>query len=278
MNGRAVRGSTWLAASGGVLLAIVIFAFGRFTIGGERIALLVSDFGTATLGLAAAGTIGTVAVSLGVGERRGRIWLLIGVGVGAWALGEVAWSYIEAILGSDPYPSAADAFYLFGYLPLAIGILMGGLSYRSLMDVRPAAIVAVAVATLASLGVYFAILEPYILAADDLTPLTRAVSVFYPLGDILFVLSPAVFVVALIGRLGGGRLAWPWWAVVLGAVIAALSDTAFSYFDWRGVYETGNIVDLGWLLMYVAFATGALLERDVMTADLASADRPGRPA
>ena len=54
-------------------------------------------------------------------------WLLIAAGLTLWTCGDVLWT-VYTLLGRDPFPSAADLFYLAGYPFLAVGLM--GLSRR----------------------------------------------------------------------------------------------------------------------------------------------------
>src|SRR4051812_24567524 len=71
-----------------------------------------------------ASAIAAIAVGLRGLERRERLaWTLIGCGLAGEVLGDVASTVYEVGFGQEaPVPSVADAFYLCGYPPLAIGI------------------------------------------------------------------------------------------------------------------------------------------------------------
>ena len=51
-----------------------------------------------------------VAVKIGVGQSIGRQWLLLGLGVAMFAVGDILWTSFELFLEIDPYPSIADVF------------------------------------------------------------------------------------------------------------------------------------------------------------------------
>ena len=52
-----------------------------------------------------------------------RLWLIWGLGLLLYTLGDVVWVYIDVGLGLDPFPSLADAFYLLRIPLLVLGIL-----------------------------------------------------------------------------------------------------------------------------------------------------------
>ena len=68
----------------------------------------------------------TAAAAIVVGVRRNRPvtrtpWLLFVTGIVLWSLGDVVWAVV-GLMGGEPFPSAADAFYLLGYGAFAVGL------------------------------------------------------------------------------------------------------------------------------------------------------------
>lgn len=216
------------------------------------------------LGVMAATIVLHVALSLGYRESVGRQWLLIGLGVAAFAVGDIVWMIIELGLGQDPYPSIADIFYPMQYVFFIAGIALAIRGYRSFVNIKPPMLMGALVA-IASVGtVYATVLRPYVFpaGADELTVVGKLVSTLYPVGDVLFMLAPAVTLALVIRQLGTGRFAWPWWFIVAGAIVFAAADSFYSYADWAGIGTTA-LIDLGWIGAQLLFALGALVARDV---------------
>lgn len=261
----------------GVVLIAATFVLVSFVFGADSDAgVATADIGQAVVNLTA-GLIILLAArrAFKPGEGPRQQWGLIGVGVVVFALGDVTLAIYEVGLGLDPYPSLADVFYVGGYFFLAAGVVRAGLAYRSLVPLRNAVIMASVVAVAGVAAIYAFLLGPTILPDTELTTLAKALSAFYPLGDVLLGFAPAVFVLAVVGRLGGGRLAWPWWAVAAGLMLMAVTDTSFSYLDWQGTYQPGSILDYGWMFSYLLIALGAAVAGDVA---LSAAHHRGRAA
>jgi len=110
---------------------------------------------------------------------------------------------------------------------------------------------------------YLGLFQPYILADSSLSTGELVLSILYPTADVVFLLAPSIFLVLVVGRLGGGRLGWPWWFVAAGACILAVSDAAYSYMSAAETYSAGAVVDYGWMLAHVALAVGASLAVDI---------------
>lgn len=254
--------------TGGLLaVALVIYHTLNSLSYGELITGVVADatyiFGIA-FGPIAAAIVLYVAFSLGVRESVGRQWLLMGLGVTSFAIGDLIWMWLELFRGVDPYPSAADVFYPLQYVFFAAAVVLAIRSYRGFVDIRPALAWGAAVAVTSVAAVYLILLEPYILPAgtDELSALAKFVSILYPVGDVLFMLTPAVTLALVIQRLGAGRFGWPWWFVVAGAFVFSLTDSFYAYADWAGIGTTAAL-DLGWIAAQLLFAVAALVARDV---------------
>jgi hypothetical protein len=204
-----------------------------------------------------------IAVNIGVRQNVGKQWLLVGLGVAAFAIGDIIWTVLELHLGLDPYPSVADVFYVLEYAFFVAAVVLAIRGYRALTDVRLPILVAGSVAIGLVVLIHELLLRPYIFAAgtEELGLGGLVVSTLYPLGDALFMVAPAIALALAVRTLGSGRLAWPWWIVVVGALVFAVTDAGYAYADWAGIGLTA-ILDLGWLTANLVFAIAALVARD----------------
>ena len=245
-----------------VLSIALIAAFVGFEVGGETVALWVSDLGGALVVLVGAIFILGVAFSFGKGEGLRTQWMFVGLGALSFAIGDLVWTYFEAVRGIDPYPSLADVFYLLQYPLLAWGLIRAGVAYRGLLDVRKPFYIAILIGAIGVAALYFGLLKPVIFTWDD-TLMVKALSSIYPVADVLVGLVPALFLVLVVAQLGGGRFGWPWMAVVVGVTLIALTDTAYSWLAAVELYESPSVIDYGWLLGYSALAVGASIALDI---------------
>lgn len=220
-------------------------------------------FGTSLQGLFAL-VIVAVAVRIGLRQGVGRQWLLIGAGVAAYAIGDIIWTVYEVHLGIDPYPSVADIFYTLEYPLFLAAVALAIASYREIVRLRAPVIAGVVVSLVAASFLYFRLLGPYIFAAgvEELGFWGFVVSTLYPLGDVFFMIGPALTLALVIRTLGAGRLGWPWWIVVTGALVFAAADSVYAYNDWAGI-GSNTLLDLGWITANLLFAIAALVARDV---------------
>lgn len=197
-----------------------------------------------------------VAARVGLHESVGRQWMLIGAGVASFAVGDILWTIFELYLDIDPFPSAADFFYVAEYVFFLAAIVLAIRAYSGLVKTRIPALVGALVAVAGIAATYFVLLKPYVF--PDTSGLELVVSTLYPVGDVALMLAPAISLALVVRQLGAGRLAWPWWIVVAGALVFALTDGFYSYADWAGIGVTAAL-DMGWLAANLLFACAALV-------------------
>jgi hypothetical protein len=210
-----------------------------------------------------AAAIVAVAVMIGLRQSVGRQWLLIGLGISMYALGDITWTLFDLFLGIDPYPSIADVFYSLEYLFFFAAIVIAVRAYSGLVKTRVPVIVAAVVGAVGMAANYFVLLKPYIISAGtaELGTWGLIFGVTYPIGDIVLMLAPTVALALVVRQLGAGRLARPWWIVVAGALVFCVVDSFFVYAEWAGV-GLPALVDVGYLAANLLFAVAALVAKD----------------
>jgi hypothetical protein len=243
------------------LAAGVIALFGAIVgvkVGGRTAVLWVDDVGTLVAALVAC------VLCIGAARRHDgdlrRLWLLLAAACGAWTVGELIWGFYDLILREEvPAPSWADAAYLAA-IPLAVaGLLshpaMHGGAARKVRASLDGLVLATALLFLS----WTLVLGP-LWRSNDLTTLGGLVSLAYPFGDVVL-----VFFVVLIVRRISGRDRLVLWCLLAGLLAMALADTSYAYVSQVKGFETGNVMDTGWVLSYLAIALGAYFSRTVET-------------
>ncbi len=195
--------------------------------------------------------IGLVVGTVVNRPRRRLPWWLATAGVATLMAGDVVYDLLTGPLGQDnPFPSVADALYLAMYPLIAAGLLVLVRATTPRGD-KSAFLDATFVTVAVGLVVWIYLAQPYV---DDpiLTWQQKAVSIAYPLGDVLIL---AVLVRLLIA---GGRRSWALWLLSLGTAGLFASDVLYGLIQLNGAWSTGGAVDLGWMLFYVAWGAAAL--------------------
>ena len=239
------------AITASALSVTLVFFFWLFLhVGGNNGVRYFDDIVTALAALSAC-----VACLL-AGKRRNaserRFWVLLGLALGAWTFAEVIWGVYELVLRvAVPVPSWADVGYL-GAIPLAAAALLCHPGMRAARSYKTRA-------TLDGLAIGTAVLLlswTFVLGSlwrhTDLTTAGGIVALAYPFGDIVIIF---LIVLSVRSMTATGRRPLLW--VLVGLFAMAVSDSTYAYLVEVGRYSTGNLVDIGWVLGYLAIAVGA---------------------
>ena len=238
----------------GVLVAGVVMVAGYFVLPGD----LARDVAYSVIGICS-----TVVVLLGVKAHRPtarRGWLLIAAANGCFVVGDLILNVYDLRLGpAAPFPSAADAVYLFGYPLLFAGVFLIG---------RPGKVggsrnswVDAAIVCIGTLGLAWHFLMGPTLhggsggrgGGDPTGAVTmgKLVTMLYPIMD-LGVLTVVVGSIMIgTARRTSDRI------LVAAIGVMLLSDFVYDLQLLHGGYSSGSPVNAGFLLNYVLVAVAA---------------------
>ncbi|MFJ8435298.1 putative bifunctional diguanylate cyclase/phosphodiesterase [Kitasatospora sp. NPDC094019] len=197
---------------------------------------------------------GVAAIVVGVRlnhPSHARYWYLLALANLSFTAGEV----VQVIqmqflhLGS-PFPSIADGFYLAEYLLYAAGVL-GFIRWRTAHQDRASLLDALILTMGLALLVWIYLILPYA-RNPDLDWFQKAVSIAYPLGDVV--------VLALLLRLvvPRGGVSRSLQLLTVGTVGLLVSDIAYGLIVLHGNWHIGTPVDFGWAAFYTAWGAAAL--------------------
>jgi diguanylate cyclase (GGDEF)-like protein/PAS domain S-box-containing protein len=200
------------------------------------------------------GASAIVAITVGIIRNKPakRLpWLMFAVGQAFFVAGDVLAYNYQRFFGTElPFPSIADAAYLLVYPCIVVGLLVllrsrtPGRDLESLID---SMIVALALA----LASWVFLIAPY--AHDSSLSLpTKLTSIAYPLADIL------VLAVAVRLAVGGGRRGPAYWLMTCSIASLLATDAVYGWILINGGYQTGALLDGGWLVFYVLWGAAAL--------------------
>ena len=178
-----------------------------------------------------------------------RAWFFMGVGQLAFVVGDVIWTTYEA-QGVDPFPSVADVAYLLGYPLIAIGLAIA-IRRRITGGDRAGLLDAAILATGATVVWWASVLGPQVAAADT-DPLSFAITLAYPIGDLILIGMALGLIMTPGARSPSFRL------LVGSLVVLLVGDLAFGLQSLNGTYVDGAWLDGSWLIAYLAFGTAAL--------------------
>ncbi|WRZ96272.1 aminotransferase class I/II-fold pyridoxal phosphate-dependent enzyme [Streptomyces sp. NBC_01007] len=202
------------------------------------------------------GLCGVAAILTGVQVHRPAHrwpWWLLAGGLLAFAAGDTSYNVMEAYFGfPNPFPSPADACYLAVY-PLFAAGLYGLVRYRWPGHDLPSLLDALIFALALALPVWVFLVQP-LTHVEAMTWQQRAISIAYPLGDVL--------VLAMLARLlasspGSGRNR-SLQLLVVGTSTLLVFDIAYGILQLNTLWQTGTGLDAGWIVFYTAWGLAGL--------------------
>lgn len=192
-------------------------------------------------------------------STAGRIYFTITLGLTGWFIGEVLWTYFDLIAKVDPFPSIADWFYFFAYIPLGVGLIWQYKFLRQTIRTRlpyTLRILLTMVAILFSgIALYFGVFESI---QPDYTVFENGVAMSYGVADIVLVLLGLVITIVTI-EMRGGKFAGAWWWFLSGIFCTFVADIGFAMFTPEyesalGYYRPA--LDTLWIVGYIVMGYG----------------------
>ncbi|MDX6275250.1 MAG: hypothetical protein QOJ92_2460 [Frankiales bacterium] len=203
----------------------------------------------ALLGVTSAG-----AVLAGVRVHRpdrALPWYLLAAGLLTFAAGDFSFNLLVGLLHEEnPFPSFADGFYLAMY-PLCAAALALFIRARTPDADRAGLIDALIITVGLGLLSWVYLIQPTV-SGGGLTLVDTAISVSYPLGDVLL-----LAMLARLLRARGHGASLLLLAAATGGMLVA--DASYGLIQLNGdSWKVGGPVDLGWVCFYVLVGAAAL--------------------
>ncbi|MEU9292278.1 aminotransferase class I/II-fold pyridoxal phosphate-dependent enzyme [Streptomyces sp. NPDC048266] len=200
------------------------------------------------------GLSGVVAILVGVHLHRPSRrwpWLVLAAANLAFVGGDTAYNALEAFFGQTrPFPSVADALYLITYPLFAIG-LFGFIRYRAVGRDLGVVLDALILTSGLALLSWVNLITP-LARSEDMSWTEKAISIAYPLGDVLML--------AMLARLlvPGGLRSRSVQLLTLGTCGILASDVTYGTLQLKGTWQVGTAWDLGWVVFFTAWGLAAL--------------------
>jgi len=192
---------------------------------------------------------------LAIKTRFQASWFSFAIGFGLWTAAESIWAAYYTVFGvAVPNYSIADIFYMAGYVPIFVGLLLYIGTFDVALQRKRIAAAAVVIA------LAFAVVSYTVLP----TELAAGGTLLQTLDDLSFIILDLVMlslVVLTFTIFVGGRISK--WLMVLGgaAVLYVIGDEDFLIQTANGTYYNGSYNDLIFLLAYLTFALAFYLHR-----------------
>ena len=178
-----------------ILLALVIGGWGMTVawlaigLGDPASRRAVADIGEAVLDLLAAAIVLRAALHIDV--RRIRLgWLVLAAAILVYALGDLTWAWLDLGGGDTASPSLADAAYVAYYPIVAAALFMFQRASSARRDTLRLTIDSLIVVIGGGIVVWHTLFRP-VLASLDPNPITAALALGYPIGDLVLLFGVA---------------------------------------------------------------------------------------
>jgi hypothetical protein len=249
--------SVWRSAIVATLAAAAISTYALIIFGlpaGSVLMTSLDDVGMIVL-LATASSLAFCAAGRQPAGRARWSWILIGLGLGCWMLGDSYWAWAELVLDEPlAVPSLADVAYVGQVVCVLCGILIRPIARPR--DISRALLALDAAIVLSALtAVTWTVALNPLFRALGTTPLAQILSVSYPLAD----LAAVFFLVVMLVRSTEQRLATKLLTVGWGSV--AVADAMYAILSAEDTYQTGHWIDLLWFAGVAVMAVAAVADR-----------------
>ncbi|MFE0463088.1 aminotransferase class I/II-fold pyridoxal phosphate-dependent enzyme [Kitasatospora sp. NPDC058965] len=207
-----------------------------------------------TVTWAAIGLASSAAILIGVRLHRPsrRLpWVLLAIANFAFTIGDTTYNVIKAVTGEpNPFPSLADVFYLVTYPLFAAGLVVF-IRCRSVERDWGALLDALTLTSGMALLAWIYLIEPNT-SQDGATWIQKAISIAYPLGDVLMLAMLARLIAIGHVRSPSVKL------LTVGTLGILVSDVLYGLGQINNTWQVGTPQDLGWVVFYAAWGLSAL--------------------
>jgi diguanylate cyclase (GGDEF)-like protein len=233
------------AVMGGLLLVYAVWQVFRWP-GGDRV--LIGDAFFYPVGIAA------IVTALGAARRcrdQPRLrtgWRLLALASFSYLAGDISQTVYER-LGSKPYPSVGDGFYLLFYPLMLWGLLHFATGRRDLAERLRLVLDLAVVAVGGSIVVFYVVLGPTVVQSGT-EGLQDAFSIAYPVGDMVLLVGLASVLLRRTAVSSARALQF----VTVGMMFFVAADLLYGYITLHSTYQGGDPVDSLWMIAIAVFA------------------------
>ncbi len=270
-DGRSARG----VKLDRILLALVAGGWGITVawlvlgIGGPDTQRAVADVGETGLDLLAAVIV--LRAALRVEDRRIRLgWAVVGIAMLVYAVGDGAFAWLD-LGGGTTSPSVADAAYVAYYPIVVAALLMFQRASSARRDTLRLTIDSLIVVIGGGIVVWHTLFRP-VLASLDPDPLTAALALGYPIGDLVLLFGVAATALRHPPEIDARALT----ALVGGLGLMFVADVGYGQLNLAGSYEFERWPDVIYLSSTLLIALAGYFQAHPGTAAAGSGNALSR--
>ena len=194
------------------------------------------------------------------GKRVYLAWLFLAIARLNYTIADAIWAYTEIVLQEIPFPSLADYFYIAYYPLFMLGIFfLPSIKFTS--SERLKMMLDTGIVMISAIIVFWSlIIAPTIQESGDIDELSLALSIAYPVADLVLLFAVLELIFKKIYEKGQTPLLF-----LVGAIITLIITDAFFFrLSLEGAYVTGGLLDMGWPVAYVLIGLAGLSQVDAI--------------
>ena len=192
------------------------------------------------------------------GKRIYLAWLILAIARLDFTIADAIWAYTEIVLQESPFPSIADYFYIAHYPLFLLGIFFLP-SIKFTTSERLKMMLDTGIVMISAILVFWSlIIAPTIQESGDIDALSLALSIAYPVADLVLLFAVLELIFKKIYEKGQTPLLF----LVCGIVTLIITDAFFFRQTLEGTYVAGGLLDMGWPIAYVLIGLAGLSQVD----------------
>ncbi|MEU4242168.1 EAL domain-containing protein [Actinoplanes sp. NPDC026619] len=244
----------WARLCIAVGVAFVLFAVLLSTgVGGPRMSQAISGFGLCYAAFSAA-VAGLVCAGLHSGRTRAG-WILIGLGMLSWGIGQGTGMYVEAFRDGPPqFPLASTIGYVGMVVLTSAGLLVLPSAQQALANRLRSVLDGLMVATSLVLIAWIFVVAPVLGGGMDAS-FALYTGLAYPLGDVVII---TIVLYMLAQQRRHGRVFGSLVLIAGGVGAFAVSDICYAYLSLTRSYRSGDVLDIGWFAGFALILLAAM--------------------
>ena len=195
-------------------------------------------------------------------------WIMLLIGMVLFLAAETTYGFLEVIMNIDVnevFPTLADYFWMAGYLPIFIGLVMLVIGYKKSgfsFGSKSTYTFGISCFVLVTALIIYKLLIP-IIQDPETERLAKFVYLYYPIAD-LFIIIPAMILAYITNLFGKGLISRPWRYIAVGFLCMTTFDIIYSYLSWNDMYGPGNFLDLLQNISYLLIGLGGIFQKELI--------------
>ena len=228
---------------------LVIIIIAVFRIGGDDFVYAFNNNISSFQALAILILCILILVKTNPKSKNYQLWFGLTVGWLLWTIAEFWWGISSFLIDEPPFPSAADFFWMIGYIPMFLALNMRNRSIPKELTESQRVIILLSGIAAIGLTTLF-ILMPSISYFESENLLVTIITMFYPVADVILL----TLVLRITFKYQQGVFGRSWLWILAGYVLLTFADLIYCYASANDLYypsgEMNFISTIGSDLLY----------------------------